>query len=127
MNKNDKAFIAQKIRTQYMEKESSELHALRKLDGKVKRPASVFAYVFGAIGALVMGTGMCFAMNVIESGTYFGISIGEDMLVPGIVIGLIGLLMVSVNYPIYKSILNSRKKKYSEQILSLSDKIMKEA
>ena len=79
MNKNDKAFIAQKIRTQYMEKESSEFHALRKLDGKVKRPASVFAYVFGAIGALVMGTGMCFAMNVIESGTYFGISIGEDM------------------------------------------------
>ena len=49
------------------------------------------------------------------------------MLVPGIVIGLIGILMVSVNYPIYKSILNSRKKKYSEQILSLSDKIMKEA
>ena len=44
MDRNDQRFIAQKIRTQYMEKESTELDALRSLDAKVKRPANVFAY-----------------------------------------------------------------------------------
>ncbi len=124
MNKNDQNFLAQKIRTQYMEKESTELDALRALDTKVKRPANIFAYIFGTIGALVLGTGMSLAMNVMEAGTYFGITIGENMMVPGILIGLVGILMVSVCYPLYKRVLNGRKKKYADKILALSEKIM---
>ena len=54
MNRNDQQFIAQKIRTQYMEKTPSELDALRELDSKVKRPANVFAYTFGSVSAVVM-------------------------------------------------------------------------
>lgn len=114
MNKNDQNFIAQKIRTQYMEKENTQLDELRALDAKVKCPANVFAYIFGIIGSLVLGTGMCFAMNVI----------GSNMMVPGIAIGLLGILMVSINYPIYKKILGSRKNKYAAEILKLSEKIM---
>ena len=53
MNKNDQQFMAQKIRTQYMEKTPSELDELRALDAKVKRPANVFAYVFGSVSAIV--------------------------------------------------------------------------
>ena len=53
MNKNDKDFLVQKIRTQYTEKENTEFDALRKLDAKVKRPANVFAYTFGSISALI--------------------------------------------------------------------------
>ena len=52
MNTNDQKFIAQRIRTQYMEKQSTELDALRELDAKVKRPANVFAYTFGSISAI---------------------------------------------------------------------------
>ncbi|MBQ8585809.1 MAG: dihydropteridine reductase [Butyricicoccus sp.] len=125
MNQSDQNFAAQKIREQYIEKESTELDALRKLDRAVKRPASAFAYAFGTVGALVMGTGMTLTMDVIESGTYFGITIGENMMVPGIVIGLIGMGMCAVNYPIYKRTLASRRKKYAGRILELSDKIMK--
>lgn len=125
MNKNDQEFLVQKIRTQYTEKESTELDALKALDKQVKKPANIFAYVFGTIGALVLGTGMSFAMNVIVPGTYFGITIGESMMVPGIIIGLIGILMVSINYPIYKKFLDSRRKKYADKIFALSDKIMK--
>lgn len=116
MNKNDQRFIAQKIRTQYTEKENTELDELRRLDAKVKRPANIFAYVFGSIGSLVLGGGMCLAMEVV----------GEGMMIPGIVIGILGILMVSFNYSIYKTILNSRKKKYSMQILSLSERLMNE-
>ena len=43
MNKNDQEFLVQKIRTQYTEKESNEIDALRALDARVKRPANVFA------------------------------------------------------------------------------------
>lgn len=124
MNRNDQAFIAQKIRTQYMEKESSELDELRELDAQVKRPANTFAYVFGVIGSLVLGTGMSLAMNVIEPGTYFGITISENMMLPGIIIGVIGLLMVCVNYPMYMKILSSRRNKYASRIIALSEKIM---
>ena len=112
MNKNDK-FIAQKLHTEYSEKQSSEVDKLCALDKKVKLPANIFAYIFGVIGALVLGTGMCLAMKVI----------GNAMAV-GIVIGVVGIAMVSVTYPIYKMILKSRKSKYSKEILELSEKIM---
>ncbi|MBE6668363.1 MAG: dihydropteridine reductase [Ruminococcaceae bacterium] len=119
MNKNDQQFMAQKIRAQYMEKESTELDALRELDAKVKRPANVFAYVFGSISAIVMGAGMSLVMT--DIGATIGIT---SALVPGIAIGVVGLCMALLTYPIYKKILNSRKKKYGAEILSLSDKIM---
>ena len=119
MNKNDQLFLAQKIRTQYMEKTPSELDALRALDAKVKRPANVFAYVFGSISAIVMGAGMSLVMT--DIGAMLGIT---SALVPGIVIGVLGLGMALLTYPTYKGILNSRKKKYGAEIISLSDKIM---
>ena len=119
MNRNDQQFMAQKIRTQYMEKTPSELDALRELDAKVKRPANVFVYIFGSISAIVMGAGMSLVM------TDIGSTIGMDStMIPGIVIGVVGMIMALVNYPIYKGILNSRKKKYGAEILALSDKIM---
>ncbi len=124
MDKNDKEFLVQKIRTQYTEKEHTQLDSLKELDKKVKRPAQVFAYVFGTVGTLVLGTGMSFAMDVIEAGTYFGITIGENMMLPGIIIGIVGILMVSICYPIYKSILGARRKKYADEIIALSNKIM---
>lgn len=124
MNKNDQNFLVQKIRTQYTDKENTQLDELKALDKKVKKPANVFAYTFGTIGSLVLGSGMSLAMNVIEPGKYFGITISENMMLPGIIIGLLGIAMVSVNYPIYKSILGARRNKYSDKIIALSDRIM---
>ena len=119
MNKNDQQFMAQKIRTQYMEKTPSELDALRELDAKVKRPANVFAYTFGSISAVIMGAGMSLVMT--DIGATIGIA---SALVPGIAIGVVGLGMALLTYPMYKSFLNARKKKYGAEILTLSDKIM---
>lgn len=119
MNTNDQKFLAQKIRTQYMEKESTQLDALRALDAKVKRPANIFAGVFGAISALVMGSGMSLIMT--DIGATFGVS---DPMMPGIVIGVAGMLMAILTYPIYKGILNNRKKKYAAEIMKLSDEIV---
>lgn len=122
MNKNDQQFAAQKIRAQYVEKQSSELDELRALDQKVKRPAILFAYVFGILGAIVLGIGMSLAMT--DLAQTIGIA-GNPMLL-GSIIGDVGLVMALVNYPIYAAIVKSRKKKYAPEILALSDKIVSE-
>jgi len=112
--------MAQKIRTQYMEKTPSELDALRELDAKVKRPANVFAYTFGSISAVIMGAGMSLVMTPIAE----QLGLTFDPMIPGIVIGVVGMILAIVNYPIYKGILGSRKKKYGAKILELSNQIM---
>ena len=107
----------QKIRASYMQKETTKLEQLKEMDRKVKRPAQIFAYVFGSLSSLVLGTGMSLAMKVI------GTSIPYVMPI-GIGVGLLGILLVSVNYPIYKGILKSRKKRYSSRIIELSDSLL---
>lgn len=122
MNRNDKEFMVEHIRTQYTEKQSTELDELCALDAKVKAPANTFGYVFGSIGAVIMGAGMSLVMEK-DFAAWF--SLGEETaLFAGIAIGAVGLVMALVNYPIYKSILASRRKKYAGKILELSDKIM---
>ena len=120
MNKNDQQFMAQKIRAQYMEKQSCELDDLRELAKKAKRPASIFAYIFGSISAIIMGCGMSLVMTDIAE----KIGLGIDPMLSGILIGVVGMVFAVVNYPIYKGILNARKKKYAADILALSEKIM---
>ena len=118
MNRNEQQTAA-KIREHYTEKQITDLDTLRELDAKVKRPASAFAYVFGSISAIIMGAGMSLVM------TDIGATLGmESTMLPGIVIGIVGMIMALLNYPIYKGILGSRKKKYGAEILKLSDKIM---
>ena len=119
MSNNSQNYMVEKIRTQYMEKESTELDALRKLDARVKKPANVFAYVFGSLGAIIMGSGMSLVMT--DIGSKIGMT---EVMVPGIIVGVIGMLMVIANYPIYKKILGSRRKKYADEIMALSDKIV---
>lgn len=105
----------EKIRNQYTQAEATKLDELKALDRKVKRPASIFAYVFGVVGALVLGTGMCLAMKIIG-----------DLMALGIVVGVAGIAMVSLTYPIYKAILKSRKNKYSSKILELTNELLKD-
>ena len=120
MNKNDQEFLVQKIRTQYTEKEHTQLDELKALDSKVKKPAAVFAYVFGTISAIIMGCGMSLVMT--DIGTQLGMT---ETMIPGVVIGVIGMAMAILNYPLYKRFLASCKKKYADQIIALSDKLMK--
>ena len=105
--------IVEKIRASYENKEKGKLEQLKELDKKTKRPAVVFAYVYGTASSLVLGTGMCFAMKVI----------GNSMAL-GIGVGLLGILLAATTYPLYKAILKSRKKKVSKQIFALSEELL---
>ena len=122
MNKNDQDFLIQKIRTQYTEKEHTDLDALRELDAKVKRPANVFAYVFGSISAIIMGSGMSLVMT--EFGNILG-AFKEIAMLIGIIIGLVGIVLLSLAYPLYNRILEKERKKIAPQIIKLTDELMK--
>ena len=115
----DQEFIVEKIRTQYTERQHTELDDLKALDAKVKKPANIFGYTYGCVSAIVMGTGMSLVMT--DIGSVVGLA---SAMVPGIAIGVVGMGMALTTYPIYKRILNSRKKKYAPEIMALSEKIM---
>ena len=107
----------QQIRADYTEKEITKFDELKDLDKKVKLPAKIFAYVFGSLSSLVLGTGMSLAMKVIGASLSFAMPLG-------IGVGVLGVALVSLNYPLYKRILKSRKQKYSKQIVELSDSLL---
>lgn len=113
MKEQDKKYI-EKIVSKYEKKETNKLSELKALDKKAKKGANLFAYIFGIIGSLVLGAGMCVAMQVI---------LAEHMVL-GIIVGMIGLLMVSINYFIYQSLLAKGKSKYASQILELSNGLL---
>ena len=115
---NTDKIIAESIAKDYAPKESSKLVALKKLDNKAKLPATIFTYSWGIVFALVFGTGMCLAMQVIGSGI-----IG---MVFGIIFGIIGLVGCGVNYPIYKKMLENGKAKYAYEIVQLAREIADE-
>ena len=112
---NTDKIYAESIAKEYAPKDNSKIVALRKLDKKAKRPATVFTYTFGILSALVAGTGMSLAMQVI-GGTL-------PLTILGILIGVVGFTCTGINYPIYKKMLESGKKKYAYEIVELAREI----
>ena len=108
--------IVKEIKEGYEPKEKTKYDELIALNRKVELPAYIFAYAFGIVGALILGVGMCLAMQVIGTGV--------PLMVLGIVVGIIGIALVSVNYPIFLAIMKSRKKKYAEKVIALSEELL---
>ena len=122
MNKNDQQFMAQKIRAQYMEKESTELDALRRLDASVTQTAQIVSLILGVIGTLILGFGMSLAMTDIAH--TLGLH-GNLAMVIGIVIGVVGGVIAGLAYPVYNAIVKAKRKKIALEIIRLIDELMK--
>ena len=120
MNSKDKA-EAKRIRDRYPGRHD-RMEELRKLDAKVQRPAIVFGMVFGILAALILGSGMCLVMT--DIGSLLGISNGMPL---GIVIGVVGLIMAIINYPIYRKLLERGKAKYAFEIVELARQISEQS
>lgn len=113
---NTDRIYAEAIANEYAPKETSKVVALKKLDRLAKSKANIFGYTFGVIMSLVLGTGMCLAMHVIGDGS-------DITFVTGIIVGIIGVIGVSINYTIYKKLLENGKKKYAFEIIQLAKEI----
>lgn len=116
---NTDKIYAEAIANEYAPKDTSKVIALKKLDRKAKAKANIFAYTFGILMALVLGVGMCLSMQVIGDGS-------AGMTVAGIIVGIAGIIGVSVNYLIYKKLLKKGKKQYTFEIMQLAKEISEE-
>lgn len=116
---NTNKVVAERIASEYAVKEENKLVALKKLDAKAKKPAYIFSFTFGIIMTLVLGIGMCLAMGQIGDKSAMSMTMG-------IIIGLVGILGVAINYPIYKRILAKSKSKYANDIMLLAKEVIDE-
>lgn len=110
------------IQEKYTAPEEDKMEQLRKLDRSVTEKATVVALVIGIIGALILGSGMSLVMT--ELYAILGLSQTMSMII-GIIIGLVGMVLVSLAYPIYKRTLNKERDKAAPEIMRLADELLK--
>lgn len=116
---NTDKIYAEAIANEYSQKKTSKVIALKKLDRKAKLPATIFTYSVGVVSSLILGVGMCLSMKIIGSGSTF-------TFVSGVALGIIGIVGVSVNYPMYRKLLETGKQKYAADIIQLASDISAE-
>lgn len=106
------------IRKKYLPKEESKIEQLRALDAAVNQKATMVSILVGVIGALLLGLGMSLIM------TDFGQIFGSAALPLGIVVGVLGMAVVALAYPLYNRTLKKEREKNAPEILRLSDELM---
>lgn len=90
------------------------MERLRKLDESVTQKAMTISLIIGVISAIILGIGMCCCMVW-----------GDILFIPGIIIGLVGIVGVSLAYPAYTFVLKKEREKIAPEILRLTDELMK--
>ena len=116
----------QKIRRKYEIKEEnreeSKLERLRRLDSGVGKKATTWSLVIGILGSLILGSGMSIIMT--EFGVVLGLQ-GMTGILTGVALGLFGMLLIAIAYPLYHRILQKERKKAAPEILRLTEELMR--
>ena len=103
------------IREKYMPptEEEDKMERLRRLDRSVTRTGTTVSIIVGVISTLVLGFGMCCTM------------VWEGLMLPGIIIGVAGIIGIASAYPIYIHVTKKQREKVAPEIIKLSDELMK--
>ena len=112
----------QNIRKKYAAPEEDKMERLRRLDASVTGKATMIALISGIIGVLLLGIGMSLAMS--ELGAILGFSQSMALLI-GIIIGLFGIILVSLAYPLYNHVIKKERVKIAPESLKLTEELMK--
>lgn len=106
-----------KIRGKYAPptKEETSMEQLRRLDESATKGATVVSLIVGIISALLLGVGMCCTM----------VPGWEAYFIPGIAVGVVGIIGVIAAYPIYNHMVKRKREKLAPEIMRLSDELMK--
>ncbi len=107
------------IRKKYLPKEEDKMEQLRNLHKSAGQKAQAWAIAIGVIGTLILGCGMSLFM------TDLGVSLGGIAMLIGILIGIAGMILVALAYPIYNRILQNERQRIAPEILQLTDELMK--
>ena len=103
-----------RIRQKYMPPEENKMEQLRKLDASVTQKGLMVSLTDGIIGTLMLGIGMCCAM------VWKG-----NLLIPGIITGIIGIAFMAVGYPVYGYVIKKERAKIAPKVLKLADELIK--
>ena len=106
------------IRKKYLPKEEDKMEQLRRLHSIPTQTAQAASLAIGVLGTLILGTGMSLCM------TELGAALGHLAMVIGILVGLFGLVMVALAYPVYNIVLRKERQRIAPEILRLSDELL---
>lgn len=108
------------IREKYLPKEEDKMEQLRRLDRSVTKKGTTVSIAIGTIGALIMGIGMSLVMT--DIGSVLGM---EHTMIPGIIIGIIGMIIAAPAYSVYERITKKEREKIAPEIMRLTEELMK--
>lgn len=107
------------IRKKYLPEGENKMEQLRRLHHSAGRKARAWAITLGVIGALILGTGMSLAM------TDLGTQIGDFAVFIGVLVGVVGMVLTALAYPVYNRILKKERERIAPEILRLTDELLK--
>jgi hypothetical protein len=107
------------IREKYLPKEEDKMARLRQLHAIPTQKAQSASLAVGIIGTLIMGTGMSLAM------TEIGAALGDLAMLLGIGVGVVGMVLVALAYPVYNRVLTNARRRIAPEILRLSEELLK--
>lgn len=104
-----------RIREKYLPKDeyASKLDQLKKLDKMTERKGTIISIVLGIIGTLLFGTGLSFVLALTQN------------FVPGIIIGVVGMIVLASALPAYMHITKKEREKVADEILKLTEELMR--
>lgn len=104
-----------RIRDKYLppDEKETKLEKLRRLDASVTKKGTVVSIIVGIISCLIMGAGMSMCMVATDT-----------LLLPGIAVGIIGMIGVAVAYPIYSRITRKERERLTPEILKLTEELL---
>ena len=112
-----------RIREKYapsVDPREDKMARLRYLDSKATRNARCVSLVLGIVGILVLGFGMSLAM------TDFGSFLAEPVkMAVGVIVGVVGIGVCALAYPVYQRVSARRRTRVSEEILKLTEELLK--
>lgn len=101
------------IRKKYLSPEEDKMEQLRRLDKSVTQKASVVSLVLGIVGTLLLGVGMSCTL------------VWQEWFILGIAVGVVGIAVLSLAYPVYNRIIKKERQKIAPEIMRLTDELMK--
>lgn len=112
-----------RIQKKYQTREVNDIDRLRMLDAKVTEKATTVSLILGIVGALILGTGMSLIMT--DLGNIFGLQ-GITNIAIGIAVGLMGLVLAILAYPMYQKTLKKEREKIAPEILRMTEELIKQ-
>ena len=109
----------EEIRKKYLPKEEDKMEKLRKLHSIPTQKAQAASIAIGIIGALILGTGMSLCMSDLGDG------LGNLAMAVGIPVGIAGIVLVALAYPVFKRTLQRERERIAAEILQLADELLK--